>query len=321
MDREDAAQPSLWRRLELPTWGVAVAVYAGWLAVTAYFSALPLWIAVPLGGALVTWHGSLQHETIHRHPTRRAWVNALVGGWPLALWLPYGVYRNRHAAHHLTADIADPIADPESFYVAPARWARMGPVRRALAWAQATLVGRLVLGPVAIVAAFFADEAKQLARGDLRDLGHLAWHAAGVAVVLAWAVGVCGIPLWVYALAFVYPGLSLTLLRSYAEHRPAEQRPHRTAIVEASPVFGLLFLNNNLHVVHHDRPGLPWYELPGRYRRDRDAVLVKNGGYRIDGYWALLRRYGWRPKHAPVHSMPVDPVIGGGRREVASAGR
>jgi len=43
---------------------------------------------------------SLQHEIIHGHPTRKRWLNNLIGQWPLALWLPFENYRHSHLAHH-----------------------------------------------------------------------------------------------------------------------------------------------------------------------------------------------------------------------------
>ena len=78
-------------------------------------------------------------------------------------------------------------------------------------------------------------------------------------------------PLWVYLLLFVYPGASLTLLRSYLEHRAHDEVDARTIIVEAGPVMSLLYLNNNLHAAHHDEPGLAWYRAAGRYRQHRDS--------------------------------------------------
>ena len=33
-------------------------------------------------------------------------------------------------------------------------------------------------------------------------------------------------------------------------------------IIERGGPFALLFLNNNLHAVHHDRPSVPWYRIP-----------------------------------------------------------
>src|SRR5262245_36387336 len=75
-------------RLELRTWGVAGVAYAGGLTLTPLHAQLPLWALVPLGGWLIAWQGSLQHETIHGHPTGNARLDAWLAWWPLALWLP-----------------------------------------------------------------------------------------------------------------------------------------------------------------------------------------------------------------------------------------
>ena len=129
-------------------------------------------------------------------------------------------------------------------------------------------------------------------------------HGATSAVVLWWVGSVCGIALWQYLLLFVWPGTSLTLLRSFAEHRPAKHAAHRSAIVEAGPAFRLLYLNNNYHALHHQRPALPWYELPAAYHRQRERLLRENGGYLFAGYGQILRRYLLRAKDTPVHPGP-----------------
>ena len=51
--------------------------------------------------------------------------------------------------------------------------------------------------------------------------------------ILIWVIGVCGMPFWVYVACFVYPGVSLAMVRSFAEHRAeqevgSEQRLSRT---------------------------------------------------------------------------------------------
>lgn len=254
-----------------------------------------------VGGFLVAWHGSLQHEIIHGHPTPSRAINTALASLPIGLWLPFGVYREQHLAHHTSPHLTDPVDDPESFYVTPEWWARAGVVRRALARAQTTLVGRLVLGPPTIVARFFASEARVVARADAKHLAAWAAHLAGLALVVAWVVLVCRMSPLRYVACFAYPGAALTLLRSFAEHRPAAHASHRIAIVEAGPVASLLFLNNNLHVVHHDAPGAPWYELPARYAAARDAILAENGGYVFPGYLAIAARYGVTSKDSPIH--------------------
>ena len=102
---------------------------------------------------------------------------------------------------------------------------------------------------------------------------------------------VAELPFWKYYLLIAYPGISLSLVRSYCEHQAAEQVGHRTIIVEASPFWGLLFLNNNLHVAHHTKPFLPWYKLPRYYFSEREALLAKNNGYVMRGYGEIFWRF------------------------------
>jgi fatty acid desaturase len=121
-----------------------------------------------------------------------------------------------------------------------------------------------------------------------------------------WIFGVCGITLLEYVVLFAYPGLALTLLRSFAEHRPAADPAHRTAIVETGPLMSLLYLNNNLHSVHHNRPDAPWYRLRAIYRDGRAAILTGNGGYRFRGYAAVLRRFLLTVKDSPEYPGAIQ---------------
>ncbi len=301
----DAAMP-LWRRWELPTWGLAAVIYAGWLALTWWHAALDWWIILPLGGWLACWHNHLQHEVLHGHPTSNAGINEALIFPVIGLWSPYGIYRDSHLAHHLDWRITCPVDDPESFYVTPRQWQRLGPVQRWLLRANMSLLGRLVLGPPMSTFWLYVGEGRRLLSGDAAHLGIWLRHFAGMALVLAWAVGVCGMPLWSYILFFAYPGASLTMLRSYAEHRPAANHEHRIAINRAEAPFGLLFLYNNLHAVHHAAPGLAWYNLPAFYRERRQDWEATNGGFVWYGYRDLVRRYLVRPKDHPVHPLFDD---------------
>ena len=112
----------MWRRWELPTWGVAVAIYGSWVLLTLHWASVPAWVAVPAMGWLLAWHGSFQHETIHGHPTRSRWINSILGGVPLAIWLPYELYRSSHIVHHRDEDLTIPAVDPESYYVPADDW-------------------------------------------------------------------------------------------------------------------------------------------------------------------------------------------------------
>jgi len=289
------------RRAEWATWAVAAAVYGGWLALTWFYHVLPWWLVLPLGGYLVAWHGSLLHESVHGHPTGSRWVNALLVFPSLWLWLPFGIYRESHLAHHACARLTCPAEDPESFYVAPAAWRAMGRVRRRLGVIRNTLVGRLLLGPAVAVCNLLVDQWRRLARGDLAHLRHWLEHAVSVLVVVAWVAVVCEIPIWQYVLLFAYPGLSLTLLRSFTEHRPGRDQADSTVIVDAGPVFSLLFLNNNLHAVHHARPELPWLLVGRRYRAEAGRSASAGRDFRFSGYAEIARRFLFRPKDSPEH--------------------
>jgi len=289
------------RRIEGPTLLVAAAIYAGFGALTWFHEILPWWVMLPLGAYLVAWHGSLQHEVTHGHPTPSALVNELLVLPNLWLWLPFRLYRESHLAHHNDAQLTDPVADPESYYLDAAHWAKAGPVLRAFLRFNNTLAGRLTVGPARCLYLFFKGEILRLARGDFSHLTAWAINLAGVALVLAWVLAVCGLPLWQYLLLVVYPGISLSLVRSFLEHQARSEVSERSVIIEAGPVMSLLFLNNNLHLVHHDKPGLPWYRIPAFYRRRRALFLASNGGYFYKGYGAIFRRYFFRAKEQPLH--------------------
>jgi fatty acid desaturase len=210
---------------------IAALAYGGWIALTLGYQAVPWWAMVPLACSAMALYGSLQHETIHGHPTRWRGINEALGWAPLWLWLPYPIYRDEHRQHHDDAILTDPFADPESKYAAPADWPRFGRLRRAALGFNTTLLGRLTIGPALIMADFLRRELRAVTAGEAGRRRVWALHALALAPVLAW-LWVCAIPLWAYALLFVYPGLSLTLLRSFAEHRHGRGR---TVLLAALP--------------------------------------------------------------------------------------
>lgn len=269
---------------------VAAAIYAAFVALTLNHAALSWWLLVVAGGFVTAWHGSLQHEVVHGHPTPHALLNELLVFPGLWLWLPFRLYRQSHLRHHATAIIGDPVDDPESYYLDRERWSRLGPVQRAFWRFHNTLCGRMTVGPAVAVARLLAEESRKLARGDFSALPAWLLHAVGCAMVLTWAVGFCGMSVVEYVVFFAYPGLSLTLLRSFAEHQASIDQDERTVIVNCGPVMSLLFLNNNLHAVHHAEPSLPWYWLPARARSG------KRPAYAFSSYLEIAGRHLFEPK-------------------------
>lgn len=294
----------LLRRLEIPTWLALGFCYAGWIALTLHWRALPLWVLGPAGACLTCLYAHLCHEVIHGHPTRYRRLNALLIWPPLSVYLPFPLFRDSHLRHHGVRHLTCPLRDPESYYMTPAAWAGSGALWRWLMIVNQTFAGRMAIGPALMLAGVWRDELRRLARGDRRHLGAWLSHLAGVGVVLGWLVLVCGMPLWLFFVAILYPGLSLMLMRSYVEHRPGADHDRRCAIVEGGPFFGFLFLFNNLHVVHHRHPGVPWFDLPALYRRQRAHWLARNGGFFYAGYGEVARRYLLTPRDHPRHPGP-----------------
>jgi fatty acid desaturase len=296
--------------IEWPTAALFVFIYAAWLALTWHHAAIPAWIWLPLAGWMSTWWGSAQHEALHGHPTRLRAVNTALATPPFWLWLPFERYRQTHLKHHRDERLTDPLDDPESRYWTPSGWRELGPIGRRLVDMQSTLAGRLAIGPFWSVWRFWEAEARAILAGD-RDRARIwAWHGLWVALTLVWIVAVCGTPLWLYGLGFVYLGAALTLMRSFAEHRAHDSVEKRTAIVENSRIFGLLFLYNNLHVAHHRWPTVAWYRLPAIYRAHRDALIRSNGGLVYKGYRDVARRFLLSAHDHPVHPLGRAPERG-----------
>ncbi len=191
--RETARLP---KSVEVPTLLVAILIYGGFGMLTWYHQALAWWILLPLGGYLVAWHGSLQHEVVHGHPTPWAWLNESLVLPSLWLWIPFRIYRETHLAHHQDEILTDPVDDPESFYVTAETWVAAGPLTRTWLKAQNSLAGRMILGPLRCVRLFWSAEAKRLLRGDLSHAKAWALHLLGSTLVLVWVMAICEMPLW-----------------------------------------------------------------------------------------------------------------------------
>jgi fatty acid desaturase len=299
--RHTAGQTTCSEKVEWPTLALAAVIYACFGLVTWNYDLLPWWLLLPLGGYLVAWHGSLQHEVVHGHPTPWPLVNEALVFPSLWLWMPYRTYQEAHRRHHAIDSLTDPLEDPESYYLSAADWDSCGRLERLFLTASNTLAGRLILGPWRSVWQLIKGEAPKVLRGDRTALINWGLHALGVAVVLYWVIWVCAIPLEGYILFFAYPGLSLTLMRSFLEHRAQGPQSERTVVIEAEAPFALLYLNNNLHSLHHADPWRAWYDLPRSYRARKEALLAANGGYFYKGYLEVMRRYLFTPKEPIAH--------------------
>ena len=297
----DDAVPQEWR-----TWLLVPAVYAAWLlAVAACATRGAMVGAIPL--ILATcWFMSLQHELIHGHPSRSRRVNRLLGLAPLAVWYPYDLYRRSHLAHHRDELLTEPGIDPESNYIDHATWQGLSRFVRPMWVAQRTVLGRLLLGPAMVIVPTWLDIVRRPLHGDFSQSRSWALHLGLVAAMLFVLDRVAGIGPLRYLLTVGYPALGLAMLRSFYEHRPARDAAHRVVINEAGLFWRILYLNNNYHAVHHERPDLPWHLVRRFYVDNRAEVLARNGGFVIAGYLSLLRRHAMTTIDSPVHPARAD---------------
>ncbi len=292
--------------IEWPTLLLAAAIYLGWAALTFFWNRLSPWLILPVGAWLGAWFMSLQHEIMHGHPLRNQRLNDAIGFVPLMLWMPYHRYKATHLQHHRLEWLTDPLQDPESAYHTPERWGRMSRPARWLHLASVTLLGRLVVGPFLAILSFWKGDIGLIAGGHNRIARIWAAHLAGVALVAWWLAWVCHISLVSYGLLVVWPGTALSLLRSLVEHRAAERPQDRTAIVESGGLLALLFLNNNLHVVHHLHPGVPWYRLPAAWLEQKANLLRSHRGPYYRNYTQVASQFLIAPHNRGVGGTASD---------------
>lgn len=291
------------RRTEWPTVCLVVACYAIWFSLALSGEGLPpvIWIALTATVSALYW--SLVHEIVHGHPTPNRLANHAMVYLPIGWVYALGRFRDGHLAHHATGALTDPFDDPESWYLARRQWKELAAPLKALLAVNNTLAGRLTIGPAITIYRMIAgDLALLLKPGPERASVLRAWaiHLPGVFALVLVLSRFSAVPAWQFAAA-AYGGVSILLIRTFLEHQASENAGERTVIIEDRGLLAFLFLFNNLHIVHHTRPGLAWYRIPGFYRHHRDAFIRRNGGYVYRSYGEVFRRHFLRPKEPVPH--------------------
>jgi len=288
--------------VEWPSLALLGACYGLWCAGIIWLPSLSLAAAIVAVAVAGTLHSSLSHEALHGHPTRYLWVNEALVFPALSLLIPYQRFRDTHLAHHQDARLTDPYDDPESNYMDPAVWRALPAWRKGVLRANNTLLGRMLLGPIVGQIAFMHGDWQLIRARTLGVLAAWLWHIPALGVVLAFWAGFGQMPFWALALGS-YGALALLKIRTFLEHRAHEKARARTVIVEDRGPLALLFLNNNLHVVHHAHPQVAWYQLPALYRSRKEAFLRCNEGYVYRSYGQIFRHYFLRGKDPVPHPL------------------
>lgn len=289
------------KKIEYLSLSLLFACYFLWGMLIMLHASLPVWLLLPLLTVVLSFHGSLQHEVIHYHPTPSQSLNEALASAPLVLYLPFVIYRDTHRQHHVLENISYPSKDPESYYMTSEHWQVLPQwLQRLYTWNN-TLLGRIFIGPALCVSGFLQVEFRKLKAGDEYTLqawlAYLPWLVLVLICLFYWQF-----PLWIYALA-CYFSISLTSIRIFAEHQAVNKPTERTIVVESNGFLSYLFLQNNLHSVHHKYPSMPWYELRQTYQQERESILQENGFYVFKSYLELFKYYAWKPKEGVVHPL------------------
>ena len=306
-----------WRD-EGPTLLLLAATYALWFwAIDGLWHFSPL-LAVLLAALCATQHSSLQHEALHGHPSRSELLNHALVFLPIGFFYPWLRFRDTHLAHHYDPALTDPYDDPESNYFDPAVWEGLPRWKKVLLRVNNTLAGRMILGPLLGYFLFLAGDLRLIRGGDRRVL--LSWILHGIGLILVLAIlgvmGGMGVTGWLLS---CYLAGAILKIRTFLEHRAHEAFRARTVLIEDRGPLSFLFMNNNLHVVHHMHPGLPWHRLPAVYAEKKAHYLRRNDHYLYQNYAEIFRRYFLRAKDPVAH--PVWPVLPGRMSEDAAKRR
>lgn len=285
------------RAFEWPTLALMAVCYGLWLIGTLIWWPLGV-VIVALAAAL---HSSLTHEVLHGHPFRSNFWNASLVFPPLTLVVPYLRFKDTHLAHHREPLLTDPYDDPETNFLDPDVWEKQPLWLRVILQINNTLAGRMVLGPAIGTWSFWKGDWALIKAGNRRVILGWVLHFAGLPLVIGWVL-YAGMPIWAF-LAATYASLSILKIRTFLEHRAHEAAPGRSVIIEDRGPLAWIFLNNNLHAVHHLHGCVAWYDLPRLYRENKARYVDRNDGYVYRSYGEIFRRYFWRAKDPVPHPL------------------
>ena len=286
-------------RTEWPTFVLIVTIYSTWLSTLIFWEHLGSALSCVILALITSWYMSLQHELLHGHPTRWDALNRLFGLFPFAVFYPYDLYKQQHLLHHQDAQLTDPVLDTQSNYIDVAAWQNLSTFYQFYYWSNRTLLGRMILGPLFSIIFIFKHLFKAFVQFKLRDMWMWTQHVILLGTLFYLLANVFHFPVGLYFLS-AYFALSIALIRSFYEHRPAITPEHRTVINEAEIIFRILFLDNNYHLIHHDLPHVPWFYLRKVFLQHKYEYIERNHAFYYTGYLQIFRKN---------HVVPIDSPI------------
>jgi len=200
------------------------------------------------------------HDGVHFQISKKRLINesALLFAWPILLGSPF-LFRKIHLHHH--SHVNEPAEDPDHFTASKQLWK--------------SFFRSFFL--IFFYHWFFLKKTR-----GLKDLAHFSlsilipFFIINICWLLKDSIGLALFMIWVLPPFFAYGILSFT--NAAWPHHPAQEtdRFKNTRNTYVPWIVQALMMNQNLHLIHHLKPNMPWYEYP-EYLRQHEAELKRQG--------------------------------------------
>ena len=294
-------QGAVVKAIEWPTVFLWLACWGLWLLGVFVLPMASMLLAGVVLTLVLVSQSSLSHEALHGHPFASRRVNDGLAMVSLGLLVPYIRFRDTHLAHHIDERLTDPYDDPETNFYDPAVWARMAHWQQQIMQLNNTLLGRMLIGPLISQVMFMRGDWREMRQGNRAIIGAWGIHLLSSALVIT-VVVTSPMPIWIYLMC-CYFAMSVLKIRTFLEHRAHQYSTARTVIIDDKGPLAFLFLNNNLHAVHHLHPQVAWYNLPRLYRDNTDSYDRFNEDYNYRSYAQVIARYFVKAKDPVPHPL------------------
>ncbi len=262
-----------------PTLLLAAALPATLLTVIAmgFTRALPLWACTPMLAAVSYAHYSLVHESIHGNvvarPQSLGWINTVVG-WIGALGMGAGwpALQRTHLLHHSHTNTE---RDPD--IVVKGTFGQL-------------LVKWLVMVPMSLLPIFairFINPERYRRLGAILSPAEIAQVSA--VTLFTWALLIAAIAtgrvadwLMLWFLPTRLGVLILNVFFQWLPHHPFDRTErYLNTRISLWPGGTVLLLQQNLHLMHHLWPSVPFHNYARLFRALRPVLVAENS--RIEG--------------------------------------
>jgi beta-carotene hydroxylase len=239
----------------------------------ALAGAWPFWAAALANTVFIYALYTPVHDACHSAivPRKKGlrWVNAATGmACAVPLWMFFHEHRKAHFRHHARTNKAD---DPDLW--AKGSFARVTLIQ--IPWLLMNYFNPVVLWRACTGLRLSAAE----------RWGTMALFALNVAIVAGIVAAGYGVELVILWLIPWFIGLHVmqTLFGWAPHHDHSETGRYRNTRIADYPLADFLTLQQNLHLIHHMLPAVPWY----RYRAVCEEIrpILEANNVRFEGFW------------------------------------